>query len=545
MVVAPLTADQVAAWEDALIGEVVRASGIIDAIGADGWAVVVEQMRSALAKAFEDAGVADASPRTASIADGPPRTAAGGAAVGLAVGPASALVGSTLRDPSGSLTNSDVDATSTSERTVNGQREVATTTMRIATTLANGRISATVEFGVDVTTYDTATGQQTGTMSYHSSGTIDMDLCPDASGQIRGHVSMALRGNTASAGSMDMTVDAEVIGEVGDDAYLHSVEAEGSTSETTTTTSQGTRSSTVSGSMSGPVSRSGGYTAEDMTMQGQVDAETGQPMTHAEVTDRFEAIGTAISVAVSEIADKAQEQWRGGACVEIRSTERSRDVAVNELVQFEAKVFHKIEQVELTKPIAPAFAGEASLDPVDIPVPSPVLLSYKAAARVDRTGTVTLTSTSNRGIATLDITFRTRANGWKVDQPSGGGRLLGQHCGDPPGEWKVDGTYEVAGMKGKQRWVFTIDANGSTGTYTYETTSKGRPGGSPVMVFTEGNAKGTVAFSIDPDDGGAVMQLQETKHTYRSWTELQGGEGSADPAALESSIMLWEVDPSC
>lgn len=545
MVVEPLTVDQVAAWEDALIADVVRASGIIDAIGADGWAAVDSQMRTALAKAFEDAGVAGTSRRTASLADGPPRTAAGGAAVGLAVAPASALVSSTLRDPSGGLSNSDVGATSTSERTVSGRREVATTTMRIASSLANGRISATVEFGVDVTTYDAATGQQTGTMSYHSSGTIDMDLCPDASGKVRGRVSMELRGNTASAGSMDVTVDAEVIGEVGDDAYLHSVEAHGTTSESSTTASQGTRSSTVSGSMSGPVGQTGGYAPGDMTSQGQVDAETGEPMTAAELDDRFATIGTAIRVAVSEIGEKAQEQWRGGACVEIRSTERSRDVAVNELVQFEARVFHKIEQVELTKQIVPTFAGEASLDPVDIPVTPPVLLSYKAAARVDRTGTVTLTSTSNRGIGTLDLAFRTRANGWKVDQPSGGGRLLGQHCGDPPGEWKVDGTYEVAGIKGKQHWVFTIDANGTSGSYTYETTSKGRPGGSPVTVFTEGLAKGTVAFSIDPDDGRAVMQLQETKHSYRSWTEIQGGKGKAQPVPLESSIMLWEVDPSC
>lgn len=545
MVVEPLTLDQIAAWEDAHIAEVVQASGIIDAIGADGWAAIDAQMRAALAAAFEDAGVAGASRQTASLADEPPRTAAGGAAVGLAVGPATTLVSSTLQDPSGSLANTDIDTTSTSERTVGGRREVATTTMRIASSLANGRISATVGFGVDVTTYDAATGQQTGTMSYHSSGTVDMDLCPDASGKIRGRVSMELRGSTPSAGSMDMTVEADVIGVVGDDAYLQRVEAEGSTSETSTTAAQGTRSSTVSGSMTGPVSRTGGYAPADMTSQGQVDAETGDPLTAAELNDRFEAIGTAIRVAVSEIAEKAQEQWRGGACVEIQATEQSRDVAVNELVQFEAKVFHKIERVEVTKPIVPSFAGEASLDPVDIPVPSPVLLSYKAAARVDRTGTVTLTSTSNRGIGTLDITFRTRANGWKVDHPSGGGRLVGQHCGEPPGEWKVEGTYEVGGMKGKQHWVFTIDASGTSGTYTYETTSKGEPGGSPVMVFTEGSAKGTVALSIDPDDGGAVMQLQETKHTYRSWTAFQGGEGKAQPVPLESSFMLWEVDPSC
>lgn len=133
--------------------------------------------------------------------------------------------------------------------------------------------------------------------------------------------------------------------------------------------------------------------------------------------------------------------------------------------------------------------------------------------------------------------------GWKVDGAARGGRVTGQHCGDAAGDWLVHGTYDVAGMHGTQEWVITIDPGGNGGTYTYQQTSKGNPGGSPVTVTVQGNAAGSVTLTIDQATGVAHMHFKEQVHTYRA--RAGKGWGISQPLPLEESDLDWEPDPSC
>ena len=215
----------------------------------------------------------------------------------------------------------------------------------------------------------------------------------------------------------------------------------------------------------------------------------------------------------------------------------------NETVQFEARPWQKVEGVELAKNIIADFSGKSSAEPLGAPIPSPILVSFTAGPRTNDTGTITLTSTSNRGIGTLDITFRVKG-GWIIDGASGGGRVHGQKCGAPPGPWTIDGTYTRAGFVGEQRWSITIAADERTGTFTYRTTQEGKPAGSPVTIYLVGRAQGTVTLAIDAVDGTAHMVLKETKHTY-SATTSSGGTGSDQNAPLEQYTFDWETGGSC
>ena len=540
----PLDPDEQSAYENAVVAEFIGSSGVKAALGDDGWAFVNDLMAKGLTDELAKAGILVGPRQVASISTDLPLTAAGGGGVaGLGLAMASSLVSQALGNPSSPLSGMNATLDSTSEHTANGQRSVAHMTGQIASSLGNGRVTATVGVGVDVAIFDVASGHQVGTVSFHMTGTVELDFCPDASGQVKGHVSMALDGGTTASGTAQMSVQADVVGVVNDGAFLATVDADGSTTEDTTSPSGTVRGSSVSGGFGGPVQSNGSFDPSAMGSHGQVEAETGEPLTNDEATARYERIGGAAGFAIAAISSDAQAQWRGGACVEIHASERSRDVRPREHVQFTATPFHKIEQRDLSKPMVATFAGEASAQPLDTPVPAPALFDYQASPTKDHSGTVTLKSTSNRGIGTLDLTFTTRIGGWKVDHASGNGRITGRQCGDAPGDWDVTGTYEQLGVKGKQRWRITIDANGTTGHYDYLTTSKGKPGGAPVTVFTEGNAKGTVTLTIDPD-GNAQMHFKETHHTYRSWTSV-GGSGRALPAPLEESDMEWEPDPTC
>lgn len=539
----------IAAAENRLVDAFAIAAGLPADLHPDTWAWVNRTVHDELAKAGESVTVTGADALVASLTAGPPRTAVnGGAGVGLAM--AAALINSGLG--SGNLANANVSLNSTQTTTANGEQTTGIVTGHIATSGSGSIVEADVQIGVQVTVTDAATGAVLRTATFNSQGKIKLDTCPDADGKVRGHVSMTLDGGTSGAGSASMTVDADVEGSVGEDAYLQQIDASGtSTQSTTARGASAARRSVVSAGFTSAVNRAGTMTGT-ANSHGQVVSGPAD-LTDAEIDSAYGDIGAATGSAIWLLGDYAQSKWRGGACVEIHATERSRDVRKNETVQFEARPFHKIEGTELHKPIVATFVGKASAEPLDVPVPSPILVSYKAGPNSNDSGTVTLTSTSNRGIGKLDLTFRVKG-GWIIDATYAGGSAHGQKCGDPPGPWILDGTYEPANLaipgisvagtfKGTQKWTITINADEKTGTFVYSTNAKGKFVGAPVVVTLVGSAKGTVSLSIDPVSGLAHMDLQETKHTYRATVPY--GQGNDSNAPLDDYTLDWDVGGTC
>ena len=117
-----------------------------------------------------------------------------------------------------------------------------------------------------------------------------------------------------------------------------------------------------------------------------------------------EVAGMGVIVAML-LFEAAQEKWRSGFCVRIEATETSRDVEPDEVVPFTAKPWHNFDGVELDEPIVATFTGTVSAAPVDVKQDSPASISFTAGPDTDDRGTVSLKSTSKRGIGTLEIVF--------------------------------------------------------------------------------------------------------------------------------------------
>jgi len=529
----------IATAENRLVDAFALTAGLPTDLHPDTWAWTNKLLHDALAKGGQNITLTGEAGLLASLSGAPPLTAVdGGGAVGLAMAAALMLTNTgTGSNPTGNL---NVSLDSTEDTTANGEHAVGVVTGHIISKTAGSIVEADVEIGVDVTVTDAATGALLRHATFKSRGKITLEFCPDADGKVRGHVTMTLDGGTTAAGSGSMTVEADVVGSVGEDAYLKQIDATGTTTQSATPAGGGpARRTVVSGGFTSAINHAGNMTGTAIS-HGQVDSGPDD-LTDAETTSAYGQIGTATGAAYWLLGDYAQKQWRGGACVEIHATEHSRDVRKNETVQFEARPFHKIEQVELHKPIVATFVGKASAQPLDTPVPSPILVSYKAGPMLNDTGTVTLTSTSNRGIGTLDLTFRVKG-GWFIDTPSaGGGHLKGLKCGDPTGVWIIDGIINF-GSQGVQKWTITIDANAQTGTFKYTTKTTSVFQG--VTVILDGSAHGTATLTIDPVSGMAHMDLKETSHTYRSYVDPRY-KGSDQNAPLEEAHFDWDVGGNC
>lgn len=531
--------------EAAAIDAAATKSGLLADLGETTWAAMLDLMRTAAHEAAAEAGstarqggaivlaaaVAPRSPAGMSQVGG-----GGGVSIALAYGAATVA----LDGESGSGTGSAPFQSDPQEIVEDGRRTVGRVSGSVTFITEGSRVRATVDLQVATETFDVATGDRLGSGTFRTTGGVELDFCPDGSGTVRGRAALTVEGR-GSGGSVTSTAEGEITATVGEDAFLQSAEASmaasdtstppGGTPETTSVDAEGAYAMGPDGSLDGMTTTRdvGHYTDSAGAGQATIDAIG-------------ERAGSMAGAVLALIATKAQARWRGGACVEIRSTESGRDVEPNELVQFTASLFHRIEGIELNKPILTTFAGKESVDPVDIAVPAPVLLSFRASQQEGDVGSIHLKSTSNRGIAELDVEFRVKRGGWMIEGSRNGAHLSGQKCGEPAGEWIVDGTYDQAGLQGTQRWTITVDASETSGTFTYDDHAEGKPGGAPVTVYVDARASGKLTLAID-DSGRALMHLTEETHESRSYTELGGAGWSS--TTVGSYDLTWEVGGAC
>jgi hypothetical protein len=379
-----------------------------------------------------------------------------------------------------------------------------------------------------VTTVDAATGAALGTTTNRVHVRAEVNGCPDANGIALVKMDVEFTGDAsgmAGGSRTEARSHSETRAQVDDNAEIAGITDRVDMSYSTSSGGTTRRSTAVTG-LALPV----GVTP-------QIDDGDVPPAEAASVR----AIMTMLTaMTAGTVLQFAKAKWQDGACVRIdATTARSRQVHPNEVVNFTAKPVHVVEGTDLDKPIVATFSGDGTVAPVDTSERPPVAYTYTAPSEKDKTGKVLLKSTSNRGIGIVNIVFRTVVRGWMVDQPSGGGRITGQHCGTEDGQWVAKGTYDRGGSKGKQKWVIDMEIDG-TGTYVYTDDALQTIGG--VTVTLKGRATGRVALTI-ADTGRALMHFKETTHTYRA--TVPGGSGHDQNAPLEEFDLAWEVDETC
>jgi hypothetical protein len=543
-------------WERlATVGEDLDAAvdtdtGLVEAIGEESVAWLTDERTAAVTAALEAAGISLPDLGPARLTDEPvaaagPMTAFGGQAyVGTVLTGALGL-DALLEHIGESGEYNGEPLESQSEQTHGDLHTVQSTTVTFHTSVSGSTVISEADATQQSTTTNTQTGAVITTNAYRSHVRAMLDACPDTDGITT--LTMEVEQSSQTGGSLGSSSweahwSSETEGQVGEDAWLQS-ETEVGEMEVTETSSDGaTRNGAVSTTLTTSRQPTGGgfggvsaRGTDSGTMNGgdRLRWYTFMKMTSAIVSSRG--------------FDKAQEQWRSGKCVRIEATESSRQVDKQEVVTFTAEPWHRIDGDRLNKRIVATLAGVASVEPEGAAQDPPATVVYRAGTEEGDQGTVTLTSTSNRGIGTLEITFTVRVayriDGTRSNNQGATGTVHGEKCDGIDGEWILDGTYTAGGFyNGTQQWVITVDEQTMTGTFTYTDLQVGMVPGVP---RTEGQAAGTVTVSED-EEGDVHMHLVETSHSFRTETTAPaGGWGRDQNAPLEEYDYVWEQDDAC
>ena len=371
--------------------------------------------------------------------------------------------------------------------------------------LTGSKLNAEVKVTISVTGPPAYTEEATGTLS--------VDLCPDANGNVPLELSLG-GGFSLLGGGMQYHVAMTATGHTDDSGKLAGMDVQ----------ADGSLASQPQSGQGGPgtvpmyVELRAGYSLG--LAGGEVTNATGSaPRYSSQVDEAFVRSAIAMTASMGSIAtvlgfQSAERLWTTGYCVEITVPEMdaggSKTVAPSSTTPFTANVRHKFEGADLVVPVTATLgSGGVSVSPSGNPVPAPAAFLYKAPDRDRQTATVNLETHSKRGIATLAVTFMTGTSAYSVSGMYFGSmyKLTGTIC-DLTVTFKLNA--DASGIRAKG--VFTFQPEGSDGgTWSY----KGKMGPSGGALSYKGSGGYTV---IRPADSvaGAVPLLRMTGGT--DWT---------------------------
>lgn len=193
---------------------------------------------------------------------------------------------------------------------------------------------------------------------------------------------------------------------------------------------------------------------------------------------------------MGEVGKKAEEFWRSGKCIEIKTSKESRDVSPGETVEFTAEAEAKFgDRAKVMAPIKAAFNGKESLDPVDEPKPPPVTFNFTAGSEQGDKGTIDLEQVGKRGIGKKQLVFTVAATDYRVvNAQTQIGGVSGTKCDGLAGPWTL-------------QW----HGQGATGTTTFTLPEGG--GSAPAhtdLTFDFGQAKSVYVL-----DGSASVTVRD------------------------------------
>jgi hypothetical protein len=251
------------------------------------------------------------------------------------------------------------------------------------------------KLAVDVNLTSSATlmqgGNLTGLLNGDGKGHLDIGGCPDASGNITGTIEATI-GELWSSGGKTGTTDVKVTGtftiSANDAAGLAGVSAHMTTSGSGTNGAGG--SWTASGTAGFGTGEAPTVTASGAT-QAQVDRTTGA--------------AAMVLFTLANAANKAQEYWQSGKCVELKASPESKEVKPKEEVHVSVDAVSKTDGAQVKGPITATFSGKESLDPASGPQDAPASYTFKAGDKDGDVGTIQLEQRSRRGIGRGSVTY--------------------------------------------------------------------------------------------------------------------------------------------
>jgi hypothetical protein len=251
-------------------------------------------------------------------------------------------------------------------------------------------------------------------------------VCPDEQGQVFGSVDVSSKfSGTTPQKKIDLTAKSGSVftGHVNDSAGLDSVSQTFQDKESWVTSS-GSRDFDTTMTMSFGANGSGGFMdgRDEGSAQGNLHVSDASD---AELAARaIKALGWAMTLDAQSLErsyQEAQRLWRNGRCVIVfvpeyraetpievadqNKPQHDEPVDISSDTKFKGDLKHRFQGIVRAK-INASLSGDKKLEPDVIETP-PGQLTYKAPDEQSKEATVTLKSTSRRGIGTLVIKFHT------------------------------------------------------------------------------------------------------------------------------------------
>jgi len=329
------------------------------------------------------------------------------------------------------LTKASGSATATPQHgteTEDGATTSTTTSLDVTETLssAGDRVQIALTWSYRTTVTDKKDGAVLLTFNDDRTAAGAIKVCPDEQGQVFGTMDVTTKFNGSSTKTKhdQATKSSSVFtGHVDDNAALVSVSQTLQDKEMWESSS-GKQSSDSTMTVGYNADSSGGFVAgrDSGTMQGNMNvSDTGDAQLAARAA---QAIGWAITLDAQSLErsfQEAQRLWRNGRCVVVTVPDYSAETPIevvdqnkiqhdepvqpSEEKKFKADLKHRFQGIVKAK-INATLSGDKKLEPNLIETP-PGQLTYTAPDEQKKEATVTLKSTSRRGIGTLVIKFHT------------------------------------------------------------------------------------------------------------------------------------------
>jgi hypothetical protein len=246
-----------------------------------------------------------------------------------------------------------------------------------------------------------------------SKGTLSVELCPDAQGNVPLELTLQGSWSAGSGGGTQWTFRAQGMGHVDDDANLASYDYR--------TQSEIAVQSVTAGGSNKYMSWEGGFTVAGGSVS---DVHFNATRASSQADQEFfdQAVDLALKMTLLTIGmafEQAEDTWQNGYCVQVVSPEmggvEERGVPAGSETAFTAIVQHKWEGVELQAPVvASLISGQVAVDPSGSKQPAPAAFRYLAPNESGVSASVQLESRSRRGVGTLTLSFVTELAAYEL-----------------------------------------------------------------------------------------------------------------------------------
>jgi hypothetical protein len=230
-----------------------------------------------------------------------------------------------------------------------------------------------------------------------------MNVCPDAGGTAPGTFDLIADGAAGSGSTAASTYHAEI-----HDAFsfvVNDAAQVASQLDASAFTYHATGARNAAAAVSGTVNMVPGspqQSSPPMVTEDDGSAETAQLAQQCLFTFGVYTAGL--------VKDPATSKWRGGTCVDVHVDPGSEMVDKNASLMITAQPYQKFEQVNFNAAVVATLSGVQSLSPQSQPVAAPAMFTYVAGSKFKDSGTVSLKSTSKRGIGTASATYTVKCD---------------------------------------------------------------------------------------------------------------------------------------